>query len=1066
MPLNASAGLQIIASNRLETLAAQLADEMRRHPGEPLAPERIVVPHPALGRWLRLALAAELGVAANLRLELPAEFAWRTMREAVPGLPVEQPFAPASLRWRIFEVLDGDLEDAELRRYLADAEPRKRFDLADRLAQVYDRCLLYRPEWIRAWQGGEAPHWQARLWLAVRGDQVGPRHWVDAVDAYRQAVAARLANAADQLELPLAAERPTDRASFFAVAGMSPSYLEMLRAAARLMDIRLYLLSPCREFWADIRSHREQPPAATEDDYYAAGNELLAAWGRPARDLQGLLADDLGTGAPRETYLEPNVETRLGLVQQDILDLRTAADGDHAAPVDDSLQIHVCHSAMREAEVLHDRLLGLFDAHQDIEPADVCVLASSLTDYAPAIEAVFGAAGIIPFNIGRLRHRDNATVQAFLDLLALPGSRYNARAVLAPLRASAVQARFGIDEGDLPLIGRWLDRAGIRWGIDAEHLRSYGAPATNSHTWQAGLQRLLLGYAMDDAVPFKGVVPCAAGRHGLDFGDDYECLGRFAQYCEQVIELGAWVEKAQTPMQWTADLRDQVLSRFFFDRPGSREVETVSQLIDEFAAECSRADCATPVPFALLRQVLYAAASEATRATARLAEGVTVGQLAAGRIHPAKVVCAIGMNDRAFPHPVAEATFDLVGLDERRLGDRDSRDEDRFAFLEALLAARQCFLVTYTGRDLREDSALPPSVLVSELAEYLQARFGDSAEIRHPLQPFSARYFNESNGPLFSYSAAMAAAADAMAAKVDERPSRFDGELPNDPPHEELDIDDLVRFAVAPVRHFVERRLGLQLRLYEDEVQDEESLEADYLQRWQLNSDILELKEAGVADSIAHTVLLARGLLPQGNLGQVEYRQRELEANQLAAALAHYQAHRSAPGLELEVDIDDVVLLGTIDGYCARANEMLWWRIGRIRPRDRIEVWLKLLALACATGKTVQAIAIGVTEAVQQLRLRSPPPSEAAKLLAEWLAAWRAGNNAPLPFFPDTSWEWTRAEERQLQAARAVWHGNQWGESKDEYNSLAFPDEPFGGPFEAWAERLLGPLAAASEDQG
>ena len=829
------------------------------------------------------------------------------------------------------------------------------------------------------------------------------------------------------------------------------------------MDIHLYLFSPCREFWADIRSLREQPMSATEDDYFATGNELLAAWGRPARDLQALLADDLGTGTPKETYLEPQAPTRLATVQRDILDLRAAADAttDRSPAGDDSLQIHVCHSATREVEVLHDQLLGLFDAHPDIEPADVQVLAASLTDYAPAIEAVFGAADVIPFNIGRLRHDDNAAVQAFLDLLALPGSRYGARAVLAPLRAAAVQARFDIDDDALATIGHWLNRAGIRWGIDAEHLQAYGVPTANSHTWQAGIRRLLLGYAIDTDAPYNDVVPCALDRRaGFDVGaDDYECLGRFMRYCEHVFELAAWNEQEQTPSQWADDLRERVLNRFFAPASGGREVDAVARLIDEFTDECELADCTAPIPFAVLRQVLNAAGSAATRASARLAEGVTVGQLATGRIYPAKVVCAIGMNSRAFPRHVSEATFDLVGMDDRRIGDRDARDEDRFAFLEALLAARRCFVVTYTGRDLREDAALPPSVLVSELAEYLHARFGGEGgetETRHPLQPFSRRYFDADAPRLFSYSEAMAAAANAVAAKAEEPPRRFAGELPDAAqPRSELDLDELVRFAVAPTRCFVEQRLGMQLRMHADEVEDEEPFEPDNLGRWQLKSDILALGETDMSEPTTQAVLLARGLLPQSNLGQVEYRQRHAEVDELAAALAGYAAHRAAPPVTVAIEIADTLLVGAVDGYCPHANEMLWWRIGDIRPRDRIAVWLKLLALACEKGKAVDAVVLGVQDGLKRVRLRSPAPEAAAERLADWLEAWRCGNNAALPFFPDTSWAWVNARKEPLQAASKKWRQR---EGNDEYNRLVFPHEPLDERFKKWAKRLLDPL--------
>ena len=1068
--------LRIAASNRLEVLAFQLADELRRQPAAPLAAEHIVVPHPALGGWLRLQLAAELGVVANLCVDLPAEFAWRAMRESVPELPAEQPFAPANLRWRIFESLGGDVEDAPLRRYLAGGDPRKRFDLADRLAQFYDRCLLYRPEWIRAWEsGGErnAPHWQARLWQRLRKAADGAMHWVEAVDKYHARMAARTGASSRQAD-----ERTEGggigRVFFFGMVGLSPSYLEMLRAAANVMDVHLYLLSPCREFWEDIRSPRQRPIQTTADDHFFGGNELLAAWGHPAKDMQKLLAKELGTGAPVETYREPCQETRLAAVQRDILDLREAADsrGEAVLPMDDSLQIHVCHSAMREAEVLHDQLLGLFDAHADIQPADVLVLAPALNDYAPAIEAVFRAADKIPFNIGRMRRRDNAAVQAFLDLLALPGGRYGARDVLAPLRAASVQACFRIGDGELAEIGGWLGRAGIRWGIDGEHLRKLGAPATDSHTWRAGLRRLVLGYAMDDTILYKDVVPCALGHGAVNASSkDYECLGRFLRYCEQAFELAAWAEQARTPSQWTEDLRERVLAGFFADHATRGEIDAVARLVSAFAAECREAGCAAPVPFAVVRHVLNAAASKATRTMARLADGVTVAPLTAGSIHPAKVVCAIGMNDRAFPRHVPEATFDLIGSggDKRRPGDRDRRHEDRFAFLEALLAARRCFLVTYTGRDQRDDVKLPPSVLVSELGEYLSKRFGDETQFGdetltpHPLQPFDRRYFEDAGGPLFSYSEAMAAAANALVAQAEEPPDRFAGELPAVAERNaaQLDVDDLARFAAAPVRHFVERRLGMRLRMPEDDLEDEEVLEVDPLGAWQAHTELLALRDAGVPAATAQAVLRARGLLPPDALGVVAYRKHVAEVEALEAALASYEDHRAAAPVELAVAIADLVLVGAVRNYCPARRELLWWRVGKLRARDDIEAWLKLLAVTCATGESAQAILVGVAEGeADWKRLQGPAPAAAAESLAEWVAAWRAGGRAALPFFPKTSWAWasSEAQERQKKTL-AAWRGNPWGEREDPYNALAFPQEPFVRDFEQWAERLLGPLA-------
>ena len=1087
-------------SNRLEHLAATFAREIVAAPGDPLAAERIVVPHPVLGRWLALELASRLGIAAHLEFALPAEFAWSLMRQTI-DLPKAQPFAPAALRWRLFNALARWPHEDDLARYLADGDPRKRFALADRLAHVYDRCLLYRPEWIRAWESGGEPHWQARLWrLLAMPDQA--THWVRAVDAFRQATD----GGAAQLDLfepaTTVREGVAGRVSFFGVPSLSPSYLEMLRAAGREWDVHLYALSPCREFWADTRHRRELPTAAEDDPTRTEGNELLSAWGRAARDMQTLLAEDLGVGDPDEHYLSPDESSRLGQVQADILDLRLSNEAaPPASAKDDSLQVHVCHSATREAEVLHDRLLGLFDAHDDLQPSDVLVLTADMDEYAPAIEAVFEAYGAIPFNIGRLRRRDSAAVRAFLDLLALPGSRYAVSPVLAPLRAASVAAKFGINDGDLPEINAWIANAGIHWGTGetvwaGARPTSHGppqhgtgaspgsadVPASEQHTWQEGLKRLLLGYALADAADsFAGVASSALDRFGNDGADRYERLGQFARYAELAIGLDSLAEEALTPADWLQCLRERVLGPFFATTHPlpevAREADLVAHLIEELASEWRHVDTDGPIPFAVVRDALDELGAASSRAVARLADGVTVAPLAAGQVFPAKVVCAVGLNDRAFPRHRAPATFDLVAADVRRAGDRDVRDEDRLAILEALLGARRAFVVTYTGRDLREDAAIPPSVVVSELLDYLAARFPDDGPfaVKHPLQPFSPRYFRPGDPTLFSYSATMAEAANNAAAAAVRAISSGRAELAGSggsagsaesagtaeslpPPARtasEITLAELIRFAANPVRHFATNRLGLRLEIDEEApANDEEPLELDALQQWQLKADLVRLPPASGA------LVRARGRLPPGNLGTSEHRRAAMQVETLLQALDPHQAHLNAVPTTVDVDIGGYRILGQVDGFLPDSDTFLWWRIGRIRDKDCIDVWLRLLALTCTTAEPIAAHVVGVSDAPQRSFIQGPPPAAAQTMLLDWLAAWRRAWREPLPFFPETSLSWAR--EQNPQTARRTWHGAR-AESQDPYYQLLCPAGPDADDFSPLAERLLGPLVARWE---
>jgi len=1051
----------IHASHRLETLAARLAAEMRRRPGDPLLAERIVVPHPIVGQWLRLQLATELGVAAHLRIELPAEFAWAAMREAVPALSAASAYEPAYLRWRIYERLALWDSDDEIARYLADGDARKRFELADRLAAAYDRCLVYRPDHIRAWQTSEATQWHERLWAELAADPApgqrpGSRHWIDALDDYRAALTGP-------------AVRP--RVCFFAVATMSPSFLEVLHAASAAMEIHLFLLSPCRDFWSSV-------PSRAAGGYYAEENELLEAWGRPARDLQALLNEQQSAvvADQPEAQDQPFGNTCLGALQAEI----------HGSPApsvplepDDSIQVHVCHSPTREVEVLHDRLLGVFDQHPDVQPADVLVLTPDLDTYAPIITAVFGAADRIRFQIGRRRFNEGAALTAFLDLLELPGSRYAANAVLAPMRAASVRACFGIGEHDLGSIRDAVRRAGIRWGLDAEHRTELDVPASPNHNWRHGLRRLLLGYAIapDDAagadVLLGDITPCALDRWGYHSGAaDYERLGRFISYCELTFALDDWSQAVHRASEWAVRLREEVLARFFVgaDRAStpevSRELSTVARLIDDFAAECDTAGTDARLPFGVLRDVLREHASATTRSVPRLADGVTVAGLTAGQALPAKVVCTVGMNDGAFPRRAPAMQFGfltrLFGEDARQLGDRDVREDDRLAFLEAILVARRCLLLTYTGRDLLEDKPIPPSVVVSELTEYLDRRFPDAAHkgslgrwyTRHPLQPFSPRYFMADEPTLFSYSAPMAAAATALGATGSE-PHRFAGKLAAAQAAPDVELEDLIRFAASPSKYFARHRLGLHLDVRDDELDDDEPFQLDALQTWLLKSDLAEWDQPGGVR--AARLAAASGLLPPGNLADIQHRESAGEVARLKEAVQPFR-HCDAT-VEVDALISGTRLVGVVQQSHGARNELLWWRIGRIRAKDRIEMWLRMLTLTVARDCRVTAYLFGSKNA-ETSTLAGPLPEQAGELLGDWMTAWQEGQRRPLPFFAETSWKWI--EKHSTSAVASAWADRPWSEGNDPVHQMIFGDDPFDDSFEELADRLLGPLRDAT----
>ena len=737
--------------------------------------------------------------------------------------------------------------------------------------------------------------------------------------------------------------------SFFAVPSLSPSYLEVLHAASEWLDLHVYILNPCREYWGDIHSPRESrlrsPDVDPAERYFSAGNELLAAWGRAGRDMIDALIDAESADAESDEYfVAPEESSRLAAVQRDILDLRLSGEaveddftdteavipaetGIHqhfssppAPPVstsgrsvkdpgerpgeragaDDSVQIHVCHSAVREAEVLHDRLLGLFDSHPDLEPADVLVLAPDLARYGPALEAVFGAAGRIPFDVTRVRASDSRATGALLDLLALPRSRYPAEAVIAPLGAEAVRARFGLEETDLPLIRTWLRESGVRWGIDAAHRGAEHLPETAEHTWRQGIRRLLLGYAAaggDDLV--AGLVPCPpAGVAGFEAGPaEHETLGRFLTYCEAVFELRSLTAGERSAEAWGEILRE-VVSRFFMSAPGAtptvaEEAREVRELVRDFAEEAGRAE--SPLSFDLVRDALRERADEVSTEPARLADGVTVARLAPGAVFPAEVVCVVGLNGSEFPRSPQPPTFDLVAAAPSPAGRPrpPSRGPSRLPAGPARGAAclpgdlhrprtsrrRGAASIRGGGRAPGLSRAALPGRCASRLV------IPSNPTVRATSPRTTKRRRHATPGSSVTRTACCGPRRRCARHVRRKRPPPASTHFPPGPhPHRErVALSRLVSFFAHPARSFLRERLGLRLESEEPALDEDEPFELDGLDRYVLRSRIWESMRAGSEAEHAETILRGSGRLPQRALGHVMHERawEEMEGSAL-----------------------------------------------------------------------------------------------------------------------------------------------------------------------------------------
>jgi exodeoxyribonuclease V gamma subunit len=497
-------GLILHTSNQLDLLAARLAEVVSAPLPSPFLPETVVVQSLASRRWLSLEIAKLHGICANYAFPFLGDFVAHLVEQASPS-PLEEPAQKIStdlLTWKIDSVLPRSLarrEFAPVAKYLSDGDPLKQFQLAARLANLFDQYRVYRPEMVFGWETTKKPRsgdeaWQAALWREL-GEAPGFHQALDRLRAHGFEKAAKL-------ELP-------PRVSVFAPASLPPAYLQLLFHLARIRDVHLFLLRPSREYRGNDPTAKQRARLGLSASDPATGNPLVTSWGKVDTDLTDLLLEteeQLGlpvtTGS--EEFREFKSDNLLGILKSDILAAhnRGADSADRSAiaprvqvsPGDRSIVLHSCHSPMREVEVLYDQLLECFETMPDLRPRDILVMTPEIEKYAPLIRGVFGYPETdsmrIPHSLADRHPRsESLPIDTFLTLLELPGSRYTASQIFALLGSRALRRRFHFSDEDLSLIRDWIEETAIRWGVDAADRGRLGLPALDANTWRHGRPR-------------------------------------------------------------------------------------------------------------------------------------------------------------------------------------------------------------------------------------------------------------------------------------------------------------------------------------------------------------------------------------------------------------------------------------------------------------------------------------------------------------------------------------------------------------------------------------------------
>ncbi len=1090
--------LHLHRAPRNDVLADALGVMLSTPLDDPFAQELVLVPAKGVERWLSQRLSHVLGagsagdgVCAGVEFRNP-----RSLVAELTGTTDEDPWAPDALAWPLLQTLDASLEEpwaGSLAAHLGhrlegdEAELRRgrRYSVARRLAGLFASYAAQRPRVLADWSEGHATDgagadldpdlaWQPPLWRALAERVAAPTPL-----ARHTAAVTRLR------EGP--AELPT-RVSLFGHTRLSVTDLDLLGALSTHHDLHVWLPHPSDPQWQAAAGLVGAVPRREDVGHRLVGHPLLATLGRDLRELQR----GLGTLSARDHHHRGPTPpaTLLGWLQDDLRADALRPEGRVLAPGDRSVQVHSCHGAARQVDVVREVLLGLLQDDPTLEPRDILVMCPDIETYAPLITAGFGLGDVVegghPAHRLRVRLADRALTQTnpllsvAAALLDLAGGRAPASQVLDLAQAEPVRRRFGFSDDDLDAVTDWVREAGVRWGFDRAHRQPYGLEGIVHNTWEFGVDRVLAGVAVsDDARAWLGTtLPLDdVGSNRVDLA------GRLAEYVDRLAAVCGRLTGTHPLRSWIGALREGVAVLTDVDRDDQWQVAQVQRELAHVLTDAGdRADLPMRLPDvrALLADHL---AGRPTRANFRTGT-LTVCTMVPMRSVPHRVVCLVGLDDGIFPR-VGLADGDDVLARQPLTGERDIRSEDRQLLLDAIGAATETLVITYTGADEHSGQARPPAVPLGEILDALDlttsAPVRESVVVRHPLQPFDVRNVTPgalgSDGP-FTFDPTLLPAAEAVARSRPRRPDFLAGRLAAPPPAD-VSLDELVAFFKDPVKGFF-RALDITLPWEVDGVSDAMPVEIDQLEAWGVGDRMLADMLRMVHPDQALELEWRRGALPPGQLGWRKAQQVREQAMALAmAALTHRQV---APAT---YDVDVALgggrrLTGTVGPVYA--DRLVSVGYSRLDGKHLIEAWLRLLALGAGRpDHNWTALVIGRPPrgASAAQRLIGPADQAPDVLLRDLVAVYDAGRREPLPLPVKTSFAWASARhigDDPLPAAEKRWRSGRYpGEDADpaqvrvwgQHAPLSVllgtprPDEEVEGEstrLGAWAARVWLPL--------
>lgn len=878
--------------------------------------------------------------------------------------------------------------------------------------------------------------------------------------------------------------------TLFTVLDLPPSQLAFLRRLGQYIDVLILHFNPSQEYWADTvdanwkkqydvklkQRFKDKHPQASDPEIEAffekytleygqlkeSRHPLLTRFGKQARDHFSLLVN-LAAGENGEEWedqfpldYQPNL---LGKVQYDILNLaEPEADSFALNERDDSIRLHVCHSSLRQLEVLKDQLtywLSQGSADQPRSPNDILVLSPDLKNLEPLIRSVFAPpprdlflddqseavrkdsvylpvkiAGVTPLDV------QNAW-QAVLGPIQLPQGRFTLEDFADWLNLSAVQTRYGMNAEQTARMIELLSEAKFKRGLDEAHLRRTLAPNDTDcrYSFKFALDRLMLGVAVPEHALWQDTLSFAFVRL-----DDFELINILIEIYQDFAERRHWMVEHEMGQLRNVEEWLHLLLRDLerYQKQGVTVLKPIREVIrkqitmltlsyyqDEDALSEEQAhllkDMQLPLPY-VLQEIQSALDSQMDQAVP--SGQITFSQIGQIRPVPYRLVVMLNLDSGQFPSRQSHLPFDLMDILKPHLGDRSRLEDDQGAFLDALLLAQENLWLFYNGFDLNDGEIREPSSVVQELIRHLAlivegssgnpnlpalAKIDGDVDVPanlqslysvHELQPFELQGFDaERSSRKIRYQDHWYYVAQQLQqAKGARKPWAAQALALQAAEEILLDSTQWIKQVAFPAELYL-KTLGISNLKYAEGLATDEPLLLDGLEQYAVRHFMQDQSLQQAPNAAAQPELLL-DQLPVGKFKDAAWAVSQLQYEQLWERVSEVM-HPDAPELtavtQRQLKIDDQTLM-QITVPETPVQQWVSMTASSARGRRRAQIWLEYLLWLASLPADAPLLNYQRVEVCNDVTIRCAgiSPEDARMHLTRWMQAWRYGQQQPL----------------------------------------------------------------------